>query len=94
VIFEVGTLEVHNEKAQINIQDESTKRWRKIDLTKEKPTLYHAKLENREYVKGEVISWSLRGSDFVSLIEEELNNIEELAKYAILYNCELQVIHS
>ena len=92
--YEFGTLQVHNEKAQINILDKKTDKWKVIDLTIESPILYNTKMENDEYVKNELIEYGLKGTIYYNLIESELNNIEELCKYALENNYELQISHS
>ena len=92
--YEFGTLQVHNEKAQINILDKKTNKWKKIDLTKEKPILYDTKMEDDEYIKNRKIEWKLKGTPYFQLIEKELNNLEELCEYALANNYELQITHS
>ena len=93
-IYEFGTLQIHNEKAQINILDKKTDKWKAIDLTKESPILYSTKMENDEYVRNELIEYGLKGTKYYDLIKSELNNIEMLCKYALENNYELQISHS
>lgn len=51
-------------------------------------------MENDEYVKNELIEYGLKETTYYNLIESELNNIEELCKYALENNYELQISHS
>ncbi len=87
-----ASINAYEDKISLQWYDDENDKWGvRIDLSKEKPVLYYLNYEGQNKVKGDSINYEVRKKRFYDQIKSELDNIEELANYAVSNNYELQM---